>query len=220
MQDALKAIYTLGGARQRVTTAQVASQLNKQCSTMTGMFQRLAHSGWIDYQTGHGAILTERGLAEGRRVLRRHGLVELLLTRVLRLDWSEVHSEAEALEHAVSPRVEQALARFLGEPEVGPFGQAIPSETDAAPRALQELSTLAEGHSLILREFDEDPERLRRWSALGLTPGARVQVVRIHRLDGVVEIRTADRTWQVGLRVLKGLRGEPAPEGPPAGLIP
>jgi len=62
-----------------------------------------------------GAKLTARGRIEARRVIRRHRLVELFLTKVLGLDWSEVDAEAEALEHSISPRLEEAIAAHLGD---------------------------------------------------------------------------------------------------------
>ena len=72
------------------------------------MLKRLAEAGWITYKPGHGARLTEHGVAAARTVIRRHRLLELFLTRVLGLDWSEVDAEADAVEHAISPRLEQA----------------------------------------------------------------------------------------------------------------
>ena len=115
-QDYLKAIHRLAGADQQASPADIAARLGVRAPSVTGMLKRLAEAQWIDYEPGRGARLTDRGVAEARRVIRRHRLVELLLTRVLGLDWSEVDAEAEALEHAVSPRVEQALAAFSANP--------------------------------------------------------------------------------------------------------
>jgi DtxR family Mn-dependent transcriptional regulator len=70
-------------------------------------------------------------------VLRRHRLVELLLVRVLGLDWSEVHAEAEELEHAVVGQVLERIDALLGHPTVDPHGDPIPSakgKVDAAAR--------------------------------------------------------------------------------------
>jgi Mn-dependent DtxR family transcriptional regulator len=131
VQDYLKAIHSLGGAEQMVSPVAIASQLEVRAPSVTGMLKRLAEAGWIVYEPGRGARLTEAGIAEARRVIRRHRLVELFLTRVLGLDWSEVDAEAEALEHAISPRLEQALASYLGEPledlfEIEVGSQVIP----------------------------------------------------------------------------------------------
>src|SRR6266581_3552274 len=108
VQDYLKAIHARGGAERTVSPQELAERLQVRAPSVTGMLKRLADAGWIDYEPGRGARLTRAGIAEARRVIRRHRLVELFLTRVLGLDWSEVDTEAEALEHAISPRLEQA----------------------------------------------------------------------------------------------------------------
>src|SRR5205807_10248624 len=101
-------------------------------------------AGWISYEPGNGARLTRRGIAEARRVIRRHRLVELFLTQVLGLDWSEVDAEAEALEHAISGRLEKALAAYLGDPLLDPHGHPIPTrEGQLANRPLQPLFDFA-----------------------------------------------------------------------------
>src|SRR5438445_904285 len=127
VQDYLKAIHRLGGAEVMVSPVDIAARLAVRAPSVTGMLKRLAESGWIHYEPGHGAKLTESGLAEARRVIRRHRLVETFLSRVLGLDWSEVDAEAEALEHAISPRLEAAIAAHLGEPLEDPHGHLIPS---------------------------------------------------------------------------------------------
>src|SRR5215471_9248021 len=116
VQDYLKEIHRLGGVEGTVSPVDIASRLRVRAPSVTGMLKRLAEAGWITYESGRGACLTETGVAQARRVIRRHRLVELFLTRVLGLDWSEVDAEADALEHAISPRLEEAIARHLGEP--------------------------------------------------------------------------------------------------------
>src|SRR5271166_5029186 len=160
-----------------VSTAEIADALEVRAPSVTGMLKRLGECGYIDYEPGAGAKLSKTGVAEARRVIRRHRLVELFLTRVLGLDWSEVDVEAEALEHAISPRLEQAIAAHLGEPLEDPHGHPIPtSEGTIAQRNLQPLNAFRAGQSVLIREAeDENPERLRRWQTLGLTPGVTVR---------------------------------------------
>src|SRR5204863_6242546 len=139
----------------------------------------LADAGLVEYESRSGARLTPQGITEARRVIRRHRLVELFLTRVLGLDWSEVDAEAERLEHAISPRLEQALAAYLGEPVEDPHGHPIPTpEGVLVHRNLERLSEFRPGQSVVIREAqDDDPERLRRWQSLGLMPGATVRIL-------------------------------------------
>ena len=213
MQDYLKAIHSLGGAEAVVLPVDIAARLGVRAPSVTGMLKRLAEAGWIAYEPGAGARLTPRGVAEARRVIRRHRLVELFLTRVLGLDWSEVDAEAEALEHAISPRLEQALAAHLGEPVEDPHGHPIPTREGAlAHRELQPLASFQPGQRVLIREAqDDNPERLRRWQALGLTPGAVVAIVSYQPLDGLFQVRVGADVIPLGSEGLAGLRGELVP---------
>src|SRR6516225_7157985 len=165
VQDYLKAIHSLGGAEEMVSPLAMADRLGVRAPSVTGMLRRLAEAGWILYEPGRGARLTAAGITEARRVIRRHRLVELFLTRVLGLDWSEVDAEAEALEHAISPRLEQALAAHLGEPLEDPHGHPIPTSAgELTRRTLHDLADAPPGQSFVIREVrDDNPERLRRW---------------------------------------------------------
>src|SRR5262249_9448620 len=134
-------------------------------------------------------------------------------TRVLGLDWSEVDAEAEALEHAISPRLEQAIAAHLGEPLEDPHGHVIPTrEGDIAQRDLQPLSAFRAGQRVLIREVkDDSPERLRRWQTLGLTPGAVVEFVSYQPLDDLFQLRVGNHAFPVGSEGLDGLLGELLP---------
>ncbi len=215
VQDYLKAIHNLDkGSDQRVLPADIADRLGVRAPSVTGMLKRLADAGWIDYAPGKGARLTPQGVTEARRVIRRHRLVELFLTQVLGLDWSEVDAEAEALEHAISPRLEEALAAYLGEPVEDPHGHPIPTrEGTMVRRDLLPLSRFGVGERALIREVrDDSPERLRRWQTLGLTPGAVVCFVSHQPLDDLFEVEVAGRRVPLGSEGLEGLLGERLPD--------
>ena len=143
-------------------------------------------------------------------MIRRHRLLELFLTKVLGLDWSEVDAEAEALEHAISPRLEEAIANHLGEPHEDPHGHPIPTASgEIRQRQLTRLSECRSGFVTIREAADDNPARLRRWSSLGLRPGARVEIMSYEELDDIFEIRVDQRIVRLGSEGLSGLRGEP-----------
>jgi DtxR family Mn-dependent transcriptional regulator len=214
VQDYLKAIHSLGGTDNDVSPVKIAERLGVRSPSVTGMLKRLAEAGLISYEPRGGARLTEQGISEARRVIRRHRLVELFLTRVLGLDWSEVDAEADALEHAISPRLEQALAAHLGEPLEDPHGHPIPTrEGGLAERLLQSLDKFRAGQRVVIREVqDDNPERLRRWQTLGLTPGATVRIRSYQPLDDLFELEVGGQVVPVGSEGLRGLRGELARE--------
>lgn len=210
VQDYLKAIHRLGGGDAVVSPNEIALALDVKAPSVTGMLKRLADAGWISYTPKSGAKLTASGLAEALRVIRRHRLVELFLTRVLGLDWSEVDTEAEALEHAISPRLEQAIAAHLGEPVEDPHGHPIPSSTgELRQRELRRVSEFRAGQVVIIREAqDDNPDRLRHWQDLGLIPGATIQIVTYEQLDDLFEVMIDGRLIRLGSEGLSGLRGE------------
>ena len=218
VQDYLKAIHRLGGSGGVVLPNVIATALGVKAPSVTGMLKRLHEAGWIDYTPKAGATLTPAGLAEALRVIRRHRLVELFLTQVLKLDWSEVDAEAEALEHAISPRLEAAIAAHLGEPLEDPHGHLIPSSTgELRHRELRQLSEFRAGDTVVIREAqDDNPARLRHWQAHGLTPGAVVRVRHYQPLDDLFEVEVGGRLIRLGSEGLAGLKGEPAAE-PDAG---
>lgn len=212
VQDYLKAIHRQGGTTRGVPPGEIASALSVKAPSVTGMLRRLQDAGWISYTTKCGATLTDSGRTEALRVIRRHRLVELFLTQVLKLDWSEVDAEAEALEHAISPRLEAAIASYLGEPLEDPHGHPIPSSTgELRHRDLLRLSEFRDGQTVVIREAqDDNPARLRHWRELGLTPGATVRILHYQPLDDLFEVEVAGEVIRLGSEGLSGLRGEVA----------
>ena len=210
VQDYLKAIHSLGGAEHLVMPIDIASRLQVKAPSVSGMLKRLEAAGLIRYGVGQGAELTDEGIAQARRVIRRHRLVELFLTRVLGLDWSEVDAEADALEHAISPRLEQALAAHLGEPLEDPHGHPIPTAHGVLPkRDLKPLHEFRAGNRVLIREVqDDNPDRLRHWQTMGLVPGAIVTFVHFQPLDDMFDLKVGERTIHMGSEGLAGLRGE------------
>jgi len=210
VQDYLKAIHRLGGADHVVPPADIAALLAVKAPSVTGMLKRLAEAGWIEYLPGEGAKLSRDGVMQARRVIRRHRLIELFLTQVLGLDWSEVDAEAESLEHAISPRLEQAIATYLNEPLEDPHGHPIPSATgELAHRDLSPLSEFRAGQTVLIREAqDDNPERLRRWQELGLVPGTTIQIISYQPLDDLFEVDVRGTMVRLGRDGLTGLRGE------------
>src|SRR5947208_16607237 len=88
-----------------VPMGQLATAIGVVPGTATTMVKALAESGLAHYEPYAGVRLTAAGQKLAALVLRRHRLVELFLVRVMGMDWTEVHDEAENLEHAVADRL-------------------------------------------------------------------------------------------------------------------
>ncbi|MDQ7006973.1 MAG: metal-dependent transcriptional regulator [Acidobacteriota bacterium] len=181
-EDCLKTLYArqAEGERVPVSTGRLAGWLRVSPSTATAMIQSLAAGGWLHYEPYRGARLSPRGRMAGARILRRHRLVEALLVEVLGLDWSEVHAEAERLEHALSDRLADRIEEVLGHPRFDPHGDPIPDrQGQTACLALRSLLECAEGERLVLlRVADQEPRFLEHLSRLGLRPGNHLHLLR------------------------------------------
>ena len=122
---------------------QIAAALGVVPGTATTMVKTLAESGLVRYEPYSGVRLTKAGEKLAALVLRRHRLVELFLVKVMGMSWTEVHDEAEQLEHAVSDRLIDRMDEMLGRPEVDPHGDPIPSaEGRHAPAVLRNAAHL------------------------------------------------------------------------------
>jgi DtxR family Mn-dependent transcriptional regulator len=135
-------------------------------------------------------LLTEEGRKATMRVVRRHRLLETFLVRMLGLDWSEVHEEAEVLEHHLSDRMVNALDRALGHPTEDPHGHSIPdADGRLRERDLTPLEELAVGAKGTVREVNTDqPIRLQRWKTMGFVPGIPLAMLERHEFEDVMHI--------------------------------
>ncbi len=180
------------GGQRLVTMGRIATALEVAPGTVTAMVKSLEKDDLLVYEPYSGVRLTAEGRRAAIHVLRRHRLIELFLVETLGLDWSEVHEEAERLEHAMSEKLIDRVDALLGYPSVDPHGDPIP---DAAGEFRQgELISLVEcppGEAFrIARVSDQGEEFLRYVERKGLKPGSTVTVHRDDPSAGTVTIRT------------------------------
>jgi DtxR family Mn-dependent transcriptional regulator len=174
-----------------VPTGKLASSLDVTPGTATVMVKGMAESGLMDYESRSGVRLTAEGERLALDVLRRHRIVELFLVKVLGLDWSEVHDEAEILEHAVSVKVLQRMDELLGHPAFDPHGDPIPNAAGIVEsRQLLRLDQCQAGQAVLVSQIEnQDPQFLRFVDSRGLTPGAELTVIAADPLADAVTIR-------------------------------
>lgn len=182
VENYLKAIYVAQGAHDDpdglVPMGQIAASLGVVPGTATTMVKTLAESGLARYEPYMGVRLTPAGERLAALVLRRHRLIEQFLVQVLGMNWSEVHDEAERLEHAVSERLIDRIDEMLGRPSVDPHGDPIPGpEGDLAPQSYPDLLSAPMRRGLIVtRVTAQDAEFLRFIEQRNLKPGQRVEI--------------------------------------------
>ncbi len=197
VEDYLKTILMLEerlGEGELVNMGQIAVAQEVAPGTVTAMVKALERSADLVYEPYSGVRLTEKGRRQALFVLRRHRLIELFLVETLGLDWSEVHEEAERLEHAMSDKLVDRIDALLGFPRTDPHGDPIPDLSGALHAT--EVISLAEcpaGRSAqIVRVSDQDEAFLKFAERHGLKPGAQVAVRGRDRIADSVTLRAGD----------------------------
>ena len=191
VEDYLKAVFNLTERGEAASTSAIAEALEVQPASVTGMVKRLAESGLFEHVPYRGVRLTDKGLREALRVIRRHRILETYLARHLGYTWDDVHDEAERLEHAASDQLIERMAAALEDPSHDPHGAPIP--TSAGEIEATDFATLADaerGDEVHIRAVqDEDAERLRYMEASGLTPGVKLVVEERAPFGGPLTVR-------------------------------
>jgi DtxR family Mn-dependent transcriptional regulator len=205
-QDYLKALLQLDDKAPVPVTA-LARHLGVSAPSVTNMLARLAEEKLVSLHHRGSARLSAEGEREALRILRRHRILETFLVRALGLDWSDVHEDAEVLEHHVSDRVLDALDRFMQHPTEDPHGHPIPDARGrVARRTLAPIDGLPAGARAVVREIrDRDRARMTRWKQAGLVPGAELVVRTANREDDVFEIEIGGRRLVTGSEGLDGV---------------
>ena len=201
VEDYLKALHRLGGSAELVPFGRIAVALGVTSGTVTTMMKHLGDSGLADYLPRRGARLTEAGRLAAMRVIRRHRLAELLLVDVLGMGLTEVHAEAELLEHAFSDRLTDRIDEHLGRPAYDPHGSPIP-DADGSIRdtSLKPIIERAEGGRYHLMRLTRTDQGFIDWLAsFGIAVGGDVGLAKRDLITGIVTLETAGgRRIQIG----------------------
>jgi DtxR family transcriptional regulator, Mn-dependent transcriptional regulator len=106
--------------------ARIAERLHQSGPTVSETVARMERDGLLTVEGDRHLELTDAGRQAATRVMRKHRLVERLLTDVIGLDLELVHDEACRWEHVVSEQVERRLVELLDHPTESPYGNPIP----------------------------------------------------------------------------------------------
>ena len=198
VENYLKQILLLSaGGDDLVPMGALAAALAVVPGTATTMVKALATDGLVNHQLRQGVRLTAEGRRVALGVLRRHRLIETFLVDVLKMDWTQVHAEAEQLEHAISDVVLDRLDALLGHPVTDPHGDPIPTRHGKLDsQVYATLATCAADKvQRIVRVTEQSAEFLQFAEQHGLRPGTSVRI--------------ANRNLAAGLLTLKKSSGRP-----------
>jgi DtxR family transcriptional regulator, Mn-dependent transcriptional regulator len=168
-EEYLQTMFWLEEAGLSINGANIARAMQLSPPTVHEMIGRLAVDGYVERADDKSLTFTQRGRGEAEAIVRRHRLIERFLTDVLGIPWDEVHEEAERLEHAMSPVLEERMLAAIGDAKTCPHGHPIVAgaRIEGVP-----LADVEPGASVqILRLENEAEDLLHYLKDQGLEPG-------------------------------------------------
>jgi DtxR family Mn-dependent transcriptional regulator len=168
-EEYLQTLFWLQEAELPMTGANVARAMQLSAPTVHEMVGRLEKDGYITRAGDKTISFTPSGMEHAEQIVRRHRLIERFLTDVLGIPWDEVHEEAERMEHAMSPRLEERMLAAIGDAKTCPHGHPIRAgeRIEGVP-----LADVQEGARVRVLRFENEAEDLLHYlKDAGLEPG-------------------------------------------------
>ncbi|TMK41285.1 MAG: metal-dependent transcriptional regulator [Actinobacteria bacterium] len=215
-EEYLQTIFWLKEARLPMTAANVARAMQLSAPTVHEMVGRLERDGYITRDADKAIAFTESGDRHAAEVVSRHRLIERFLTDVLGIPWDEVHEEAERLEHAMSPVLEERMRGAIGDAKTCPHGHPIVAgaRVEGVP-----LADVQAGASVRILRFENEAEDLLRYLKLaGLEPGLEGTLARSDEDEVVVSADGQERTVTRSVAETVSVLADPSP--PPRIALP
>jgi DtxR family transcriptional regulator, Mn-dependent transcriptional regulator len=204
--------YAPQGSRTPTLAARVAEMLGVSRASAGEMLNRLEREGLIRRGEHKEALLTRKGRARAERVVRKHRIIERLLTDFMGYTAAEAHVHADELGDTFTDDMIERVAERLGNPERCPHGWPVDPDVEQAEN--EELRPLAEldngARATIVRLAEHDGDLLHWFYDQGLEPGRRLQMRSADRAAGSFRIMLGRREETVGEKAAAGLFVRPA----------
>ena len=215
-EEYLQTIFWLQEAGLPMTGANVARAMQLSAPTVHEMIGRLERDGYITRAADKSLEFTADGLEHAEGVVRRHRLIERFLTDVLMIPWDEVHEEAERLEHAMSPVLEERMLAAIGNAKTCPHGHPISSadRIEGVPLADVEVGAKVR----VLRFENEAEDLLHYLKDAGMEPGLRGEVAERGEEQVVVQFEDSVVTVTRSVAETVSVLADPSP--PPRTALP
>lgn len=174
-----------------VSTSALADLINVSAPAVNRMVTRLREMGMLYHEPYQGIRLTEAGVREALKQLRRHRIAEAFLVTVMEFGWHEVHDEADRISRALSEPVAEKMALMAGNPQFCPHGEPIPTSEGVLPE-LQDMLLVDAPHNVpleVTRVRTREPDRLEYLAALHLIPGAQIEIIHAAPFHGPIQLQ-------------------------------
>jgi DtxR family Mn-dependent transcriptional regulator len=170
--------YTPHGAGSPPLASRVAEMLGVSRASAGEMLKRLENDGLIERGVRKEALLTAAGRERAERVVRKHRLIERLLTDFMGYTGAEAHERADLLGDTFTDEMIERIDERLGHPDRCPHGW--PVDTEFEQKENLELATLASlvpgTRATIVRLAEHDGELLHWFYDQGLVPGQEIEM--------------------------------------------
>src|SRR5215831_3748720 len=194
------------GTTQTIAS-RVAEMLGVSRASAGEMLKRLEREGLIERGEHKEALLTTAGRERAERVVRRHRIIERLLTDFMGYTAAEAHVHADELGDTFTDDMIERMDTKLGHPERCPHGWPVDTEFEQREnRELAPLSELSEGDSAtIVRLAEHDGELLHWFYDQGLVPGTKIQITSTQAAAGQFTVRLNGDERSIGEKAAGGL---------------
>jgi DtxR family Mn-dependent transcriptional regulator len=193
-------------------SARVAEMLGVSRASAGEMLKRLEAEGLVERGEHKEAILTESGRERAERVVRKHRIIERLLTDFMGYTAAEAHVHADELGDTFTEEMIERIDEKLGHPQRCPHGWPVDTDFEQAENAdLAPLSAIEPGSgATIVRLAEHDGDLLHWFYDEGFVPGASVQIEAAEPAAGQFRVRLDGDEKAIGEKAAAGLFVRPA----------
>jgi DtxR family Mn-dependent transcriptional regulator len=196
---------------QPTLSSRVAEMLGVSRASAGEMLKRLEAEGLVERGEHKEAILTPAGAERARRVVRKHRIIERLLTDFMGYTAAESHVHADELGDTFTDDMIERIEVRLGHPDRCPHGW--PVDPDFEQEENQQLSALGElepgARATIVRLAEHDGDLLHWFYDEGLVPGSEIEVRETQPAAGQMTVRLNGAERAIGEKAAAGLFVKP-----------
>jgi DtxR family transcriptional regulator, Mn-dependent transcriptional regulator len=204
--------YAPQGSRAPTLAARVAEMLGVSRASAGEMLKRLEREGLIRRGEHKEALLTKKGRTRAERVVRKHRIIERLLTDFMGYTAAEAHVHADELGDTFNDEMIERVAERLGNPERCPHGWPVDPDVEQAEN--EELKPLAElddgARATIVRLAEHDGDLLHWFYDQGLEPGRKLRMKSADPAGGSFRVMLGRREETIGDKAAAGLFVRPS----------